>query len=171
MAGLAATFGSGAMTNPIKDLLKAEVILVTGSNTTENHPIFANYIKEAVLKHNAKLIVIDPRRIDLVDFSDIWLRPLPGTDVAWLNGLMHIIIKEKLHDRRILMNAQPGLINIKNVSKSITRNTFLKSQEFQKKIFILPPACMHRHSPLQFSMPWVLPSIPAELTMLNLLVI
>jgi formate dehydrogenase major subunit len=99
VAGLAATFGSGAMTNPIKDLLKAEVILVTGSNTTENHPIFANYIKEAVLKHNTKLIVIDPRRIDLVDFSDIWLRPNPGTDVAWLNGLMHIIINENLQDQ------------------------------------------------------------------------
>ncbi len=113
MAGLAATFGSGAMTNPIKDLLKAEVILVTGSNTTENHPIFANYIKEAVLKHNAKLIVIDPRRIDLVDFSDIWLRALPGTDVAWLNGLMHIIINENLHDQAYINERTNGFDNYK----------------------------------------------------------
>jgi formate dehydrogenase alpha subunit len=96
VAGLAATLGSGAMTNPIKDVLKAETILVTGTNTTENHPIFANYIKEAVLKRGAKLLVVDPRRIALVDYADLWLRPRPGTDVAWINGLMHIIIKEGL---------------------------------------------------------------------------
>ena len=96
MAGLATALGSGAMTNPIADLLKSEVILVTGSNTTENHPIFANYIKEAVLKKGAKLIVVDPRKIDLVDYATIWLRQKPGTDVAWINGLIHLIIREKL---------------------------------------------------------------------------
>ncbi len=94
MAGLAATFGSGAMTNPIKDVLKAETVLVTGTNTTENHPIFANYLKEAVLKHGTKILVIDPRRIDLVDYAELYLQPRPGTDIAWINGLMHIIIKE-----------------------------------------------------------------------------
>jgi formate dehydrogenase alpha subunit len=120
VAGLAATFGSGAMTNPIKDLLKAEAILVTGSNTTENHPIFANYIKEAVLKHNARLIVIDPRRIDLVDFSDIWLRPLPGTDVAWLNGLMHIIINENLHDQTYIDERTTGFDNYKKCLEKYT---------------------------------------------------
>ncbi len=97
MAGLAATFGSGAMTNPIMDVLFAETILVTGTNTTENHPIFANYIKEAVLKRGAKLLVVDPRRINLVDYADLWLQPKPGTDVAWINGLMHIIVKEGWH--------------------------------------------------------------------------
>lgn len=94
MAGLAATFGSGAMTNPIKDVFKAETVLVTGTNTTENHPIFANYLKEAVLKHGTKLLVIDPRQIDLVDYAELYLQPRPGTDIAWINGLMHIIIKE-----------------------------------------------------------------------------
>ncbi len=96
MAGLATALGSGAMTNPIADLLKSAAILVTGSNTTENHPIFANYIKEAVLKKGAKLIVVDPRKIDLVDYATIWLRPKPGTNVAWINGLIHLIIREKL---------------------------------------------------------------------------
>ena len=82
------------MTNPIKDVLKAETILVTGTNTTENHPIFANYLKEAVLKHGAKILVVDPRRIDLADYAELYLQPRPGTDIAWINGLMHIIIKE-----------------------------------------------------------------------------
>jgi len=94
VAGLAATFGSGAMTNPIADVLVSETVLVTGTNTTENHPIFANYLKEAVLKHGTKILVIDPRRIDLVDYAELYLQPKPGTDIAWINGLMHIIVKE-----------------------------------------------------------------------------
>ncbi len=82
------------MTNPIADVLKSETVLVTGTNTTENHPIFANYLKEAVLKHGTKILVIDPRRIDLVDYAELYLQPKPGSDIAWINGLMHIIVKE-----------------------------------------------------------------------------
>ena len=113
MAGLAATFGSGAMTNPIKDVLKSEVILITGTNTSENHPIFANYIKEAILKHDTKLIVIDPRRIDLVDFANIWLRPNLGTDIAWINGMMHVILKENLHDCKYIESRTTGFEDYK----------------------------------------------------------
>lgn len=69
---------------------------MTGTNTTSNHPIIANYIHEAVTKHGAKLIVIDPRRIKLVDSSQLWLRPRVGTNVAWINGLMHVIIRDNL---------------------------------------------------------------------------
>ncbi|MCF8104435.1 MAG: formate dehydrogenase subunit alpha [Desulfohalobiaceae bacterium] len=93
VTGLKAAFGSGAMTNPIRDVLKSRVILITGSNITENHPIFANYVVEAVLKHGARLIVADPRRICITRFADVWLRPKPGTNIAWLNGLMHIILQ------------------------------------------------------------------------------
>jgi formate dehydrogenase alpha subunit len=113
VAGLATAFGSDAMTNPIADVLKSEAILVTGSNTTENHPIFANYIKEAVLKKGAKLIVVDPRKIDLVDYADIWLRPKPGTDIAWINGLLHIIIKENLHAAEYIKERTEGFEELK----------------------------------------------------------
>jgi len=71
------------MTNPISDVLKAEVILITGTNTTDNHPIIANYIYEAISKNGAKLIVADPRRIDLVDHAELWLQQRSGSDVAW----------------------------------------------------------------------------------------
>jgi len=87
------------MTNPIADIEKAEVILVTGSNTTENHPVISSYIKRAVKFNKAKLLIIDPRRIKLTRFAEKWLRPLPGTNVAWINGLIHVIIKENLHDK------------------------------------------------------------------------
>ena len=99
MAGLAAAFGSGAMTNPMGDIEKAHVILVAGSNPTDNHPIVDLHIRRAVAHHGAKLIVADPRRLELVDYAHIWLRPGPGTDVVWLNGLMHVIIGEGLWDR------------------------------------------------------------------------
>ncbi len=98
VAGLAAAFGSGAMTNSIAELEFAECILVTGSNTTETHPVIASLIKRAVHYHGAKLIVIDPRRIDLVRHADLWLRQRGGTDVAWLYGMMHVILQEGLQD-------------------------------------------------------------------------
>ena len=100
------------MTNPIPDLLKSEVILTTGTNTTENHPIIANYIKEAVTKKGAKLLVIDPRRIALVDLAALWLRPRPGTDVCWINGLMHIIIKEGLHAKAYVEQRTEGFAEL-----------------------------------------------------------
>ncbi len=102
VAGLSKAFGSGAMTNSIRELLGADVIFVTGSNTTENHPVIAMYIKQAIIERGAKLIVADPRKIDLVDHSTIWLRQRGGTDVALLNGLMNVIIDEGLHDEEFI---------------------------------------------------------------------
>jgi formate dehydrogenase alpha subunit len=113
VAGLAATFGSGAMTNPIQDVLKAKVILITGTNTTENHPIIANTIQEAVSKHGAKLIVVDPRRIKLVDDCHLWLRPKIGTDVAWINGLMHVILRENLQAQTYIDERTTGFAELK----------------------------------------------------------
>lgn len=102
VAGLSKTFGSGAMTNSIRELLGADVIFVTGSNTTENHPIIAMYIKQAIAERGARLIVADPRKIDLVDHATVWLRHRGGTDVALLNGLMNVIIGEDLHDKEFI---------------------------------------------------------------------
>jgi formate dehydrogenase major subunit len=98
VAGLAQSFGSGAMTNPIADFKKADVILLTGSNPTENHPTIALGMIKAIQENGTKLIVVDPREIEMVRHAEIWLRPKPGTDVVWLNGMMHVIIDEELHD-------------------------------------------------------------------------
>ena len=67
------------MTNPIEDIEKAEVILITGSNTTENHPVLSSYVKRAVQFKGAKLIVVDPRRIPITRFASHWLRQNLGT--------------------------------------------------------------------------------------------
>ncbi len=109
MVGLAAAFGSGAMTNPIEDIEKADVILITGSNTTENHPVISSYIKRAVKFKGAKLIVVDPRKIPITRFATIWLRQNLGTDVAWINGMMHVIIQEKRYDAAYVNARTVGL--------------------------------------------------------------
>ena len=93
MAGLAASFGSGAMSNSMDDISQsAEAFFVIGSNTTEQHPVFGTMLRRAVRYRGAKLIVVDPRRIDLCDFATLHLQQKPGSDIALLNGLMYIIL-------------------------------------------------------------------------------
>ncbi len=82
------------MTNSLEEVLQSKVIFVIGSNTTYNHPVFGSLLKQAVKHRGAKLIVCDPRRIDLVKYSDVWLQQRNGSDVALLQGLQHIILKE-----------------------------------------------------------------------------
>jgi anaerobic selenocysteine-containing dehydrogenase len=108
------------MTNPIKDLEKANVILITGSNTTENHPVLSGYVKRAVTQKGAKLIVVDPRRIPIADFSTCWLRPNLGTDVAWINGMMNVIIHEGLYDEGYVTSRTVGLDDMKRVVEKYT---------------------------------------------------
>ncbi|WP_041082851.1 formate dehydrogenase subunit alpha [Thermotoga profunda] len=119
VAGLARSFGSGAMTNNLKDILKAQVILVTGSNTTEAHPVYGSRIKKAV-RNGAKLIVADPRKIELVKYATIWLRQRPGTDVALFNGLLHVIIKENLVDTDFVLTKTTGFNELKNAIEKYT---------------------------------------------------
>lgn len=97
VAGLAASFGSGAMTNSIEEIEEARVLFVIGSNTTQQHPMVGERILRA-LDRGATLIVADPRKTPLSRWAHIYLQPLPGTDVAWLNCLMQIIISENLID-------------------------------------------------------------------------
>ncbi|OGD31166.1 formate dehydrogenase, partial [Candidatus Atribacteria bacterium RBG_16_35_8] len=113
VAGLAQAFGSGAMTNSIKEIANASVIYLTGSNTTENHPIIALEIKKAVTKNGAKLIVADPREIELVEYATLWLRQRPGTDVALFNGLMNVIITEGLEDKEFIEQRTEGYEELK----------------------------------------------------------
>ncbi len=114
MAGLAASFGSGAMTNSIAELEDADCILVIGSNTNENHPVIAARIKRAVRFKNADLIVVDPRRQDLVKFAKLYLRQIPGTDIALLNAMMHVIIKENLYDAAYVAERTENFEALKN---------------------------------------------------------
>lgn len=112
MAGLATTLGSGAMTNPIRDLEQSGCILSIGSNTTASHPVIGLKVKEAV-RRGAKLIVINPREIDLCRFADLFLQPRPGTDVALLMGMARVIVEENLVNWAFLEQRTEGFEEFK----------------------------------------------------------
>jgi formate dehydrogenase alpha subunit len=114
VAGLAASFGSGAMSNSIADVVEqAQAFFVIGSNTTEQHPVIGMRIRQAVRQRGAKLIVADPRRIDLVDFAILHLRHKPGTDIALLNGLMYLILKNGWEDKTFIAERTEGFEEFK----------------------------------------------------------
>jgi len=97
VAGLAATLGSGAMTNPIVDLANADCIFAIGSNFAENHPIVSRWVLDAK-QRGATIIVADPRFTPTAWSADLFLPLLPGTDTSLLNAMMNVIIEEGLWD-------------------------------------------------------------------------
>ncbi len=108
------------MTNTIADIEEADVILITGSNTTENHPVISSGVKRAVTQKGTKLIVVDPRRIQITRYADKWLRQNLGTDVAWLNGMMHVIIKENLHNKQFIESRTEGFDDLQKMVEKFT---------------------------------------------------
>jgi formate dehydrogenase major subunit/formate dehydrogenase alpha subunit len=80
----------------------AEAIFIIGSNTTEQHPVFGYKIRQAVLQRGMKLVVADPRKIPITDHATLHIRHTPGTDIALVNGLMHIILKNKWHNDKFI---------------------------------------------------------------------
>jgi formate dehydrogenase alpha subunit len=103
VAGLAASFGSGAMSNSMDDVAKhAQAFFIIGSNTTEQHPVFGTMLRRAVRFRGAKLVVADPRKIDITDFATLHIRQRPGTDIALLNGLMYIILEKGWEDKTFI---------------------------------------------------------------------
>jgi formate dehydrogenase alpha subunit len=108
VAGLATTLGSGAMTDSISNIARADVLFVTGSNTTEAHPVIALEMKKAVRQHGARLILLDPRRIELANFAHLHLRHQPGTDIAVLNAMAHVIIRDGLINQGFISERTEG---------------------------------------------------------------
>ena len=97
VAALTEAIGSGAVSNAFQEVLETDVIFVIGSNTEDNHPVAATYMKQAV-DRGARMIVLDPRRPTIADHATRYVRFKPGTDIALLNGLMHVILREGLQD-------------------------------------------------------------------------
>jgi formate dehydrogenase major subunit len=101
VAGLAAAFGSGAMTNSFKELEDANCIFVIGSNTTVAHPIGSMRLMRAKAK-GATLIVVDPRKTQIAQLADLHVQHNLGTDVALINGMMHVIVKNGWHNQAFI---------------------------------------------------------------------
>jgi formate dehydrogenase alpha subunit len=114
VTGLVTAFGSGAMTNSLDDIANdAQVYFIIGSNTTESHPVLGMRIRQAVKQRGAKLIVCDPRSIPITEFATLHIRQKPGTDIALLNGIMHVLITEELYDKKFVAERTEGFEELK----------------------------------------------------------
>lgn len=119
MAGLAAAFGSGAMTNSIPEIEDTDCLLVVGSNTTEAHPLISHRMYRAKLK-GAKLIVVDPRKIQMSLQADMHVRLNFGTDVALFNGVMHAILANNWHNPSFVEERTEGFAELQEHLKKYT---------------------------------------------------
>ena len=120
VAGLAMTLGSGAMTNTIEDITKEpDVIMLVGSNPEEAHPVIGMQIRQAI-QRGCKLIVVDPRDIDLAKKADVHLKLKPGTNVAFANGIMNVIIEEGLQNMDFINSRTEGYEEIREIVKNYT---------------------------------------------------
>ena len=136
MAGLAAAFGSGAMTNAIAEMEDAKCIFIIGSNTTEAHPLISSRIFEAKAK-GAKIIVADPRKIQLASYADVFVRQNLGTDVALINGIMNVMLKEGWYDSDFVKERTEGFENFQKVVEGYTPDkvekiTGVKAEDIKK---------------------------------------
>ena len=102
------SLGSGATSNSYIDYEEAGCLVIIGSDANSNHPVAASRMRRAVVDRGAKLIIINPRRIEMCDFADLWLRPRPGTDVALLNAMGKVILDEGLCDQDFVTNRTEG---------------------------------------------------------------
>ena len=133
MAGLAAAFGSGAMTNSIAEFEEdSKVIFVIGSNTTACHPMIASRIIKAK-EQGAKLIVADPRQIQLAQMADLSVHHRLGSDVALLNGMMHVILKNNWHSEAYIRDRCEDFDAFKQVMDQYTPEKVSKITEVDQK--------------------------------------
>ena len=120
VAGLAMTLGSGAMTNPIADITgDVDAIMLVGSNPEEAHPVIGMQIRQAV-ERGTRLIVVDPRDIGLSKSADVHLKLKPGTNVAFANGMMNVIINEGLADEEFIKSRTEGFEELKKIVAEYT---------------------------------------------------
>ncbi|MEI7595661.1 MAG: formate dehydrogenase subunit alpha [Bacteroidota bacterium] len=119
VAGLAHAFGSGAATNSVEEILETDLIFVIGSNMTEAHPVVSYYVKQAC-NNGSKMIVCDPRKVDIAHWSDLYVQHKVGTDVPFLNGIMSEILKNGWQNEEFMKNFTENPEEIKNWLKDFT---------------------------------------------------
>ncbi len=120
VVALQKAIGSAAMSNTAAEIVDTDVFILTGSNAAETHPVIAAQMKAAIDKKGVKLIVVDPRRIEMVNYATMWLPEKPGSDVAVFSGMAHVILKEGLHNQEFI---DARTENFQNFAKSMEKFT------------------------------------------------
>lgn len=146
VAGLGHSLGSGAMTNSIDELTQASTIFSIGSNTTAAHPIIALHIKQAVRK-GAKLIVANPKRIDLCKHAEIFMQQKPGTDVVLLMGMIKLIIDEGHFDKKFIENRTDDYDKLVESAKSFDMDKVSQITGVDKELIIKASRIYSQNTP------------------------
>ncbi len=119
VAALRRALGDASATGDIAGIGNSDVILITGSDTTVSHPVIGTRIKQAARK-GTTLIVVDPRRVEIANWSNQYLQPKPSTDIAWLNGMLHVVIREGLIDPTFIESRTEGFEAVRESVKDYT---------------------------------------------------
>jgi formate dehydrogenase alpha subunit len=112
--GMMASIGCGAMTHAMDEVAKADLILIIGADVYDDNLIFSNKMREAIRENNAKIILIDPRKTQWDKWADRWLRPLPGTDIAWINGLVRLLIEKGAPSKEFIGSKTEGFETLRS---------------------------------------------------------
>jgi formate dehydrogenase alpha subunit len=127
LVGLSESLGFGAMTNRLDGVTRADLVLVVGADPDGDNLIFGHKIRQAIQTNDARVILVDPRKTSLEKYANIWLRPFPGSDVAWINGLIKILIDEDLVDKRFIKERTQGFGELKKSVSAYTAESVEKS--------------------------------------------
>jgi len=119
VAGLAQTYGYGAASISTEDLELADCILLTGSNTTEAHPVLATRIKQNV-RDGADLLVFDPREVQIAEYATQYSQVNPGYDAVWINAVTRYIVNNDLHDEAFVEDRTTGFEDVKESVREFT---------------------------------------------------
>lgn len=120
VSGLSSTVGFGAASVGMEALEETDCYLLTGTNTTENHPVIATKIKQNVKDNDADLFVFDPRKVQIAEYADQFSRVEPGYDNTWINGLIRYIIENDLHDEEFIEERTTGFDQVAETVEKFT---------------------------------------------------
>ena len=115
------------------DVAKADLILIVGADVYDDNLIFSNKMREAIRVNNAKIILVDPRKTKWEKWANLWLRPLPGTDIAWINGLIRLLIEKGASSKEFVESKTEGFETLRSSLEKF-------SPEFVKKTSGISPA-------------------------------
>lgn len=132
LRGMIASTGWGAMTHAMEDVAKADLILLVGADVYDDNLIFSNKMREAIRRNNAKIILVDPRKTRWEKWANLWLRPLPGTDITWINGLVRLLIEKGAHSKEFVGSKTEGFENMRSSLERFSR-------DFVKGVAGIPP--------------------------------
>jgi formate dehydrogenase alpha subunit len=118
--GMMASTGVPAMTHSLDDILQADLILLIGADVYDDNLIFSNKMREAMRRNSARIILVDPRRTQWEKWADLWLRPVPGTDMVWINGLTRVLIEKGAASEKFIASATEGFETMRSSLQRFT---------------------------------------------------